>query len=376
MSITKIDDPSALLALAQEFDIDLNNSGPSLLTGGTTKFSLPKGIRFCVGYFDTGTFSWNAEGQTKEFGEEFYRKAGDELVPLTGFNEIGGCIVSFEVQPRLSHYKDGATETFCSVIGTECLSDDGKEQVVKALPSTPLKGMYGWKDNAMDYNTPDGLVAKMGMVGSRGQRCVDCIKSGNSIMPIEKEDGTVIKESCNVRGVLYIYVTEMSLISKKAVGKGKPPEESRKTYTMEELCDESGNPLKPFILAVNITSLGLRGAWKDEPQIIGYFHYIRSLEKAYGNDPRRMPYFWHTTISIRKKTDGIKFQLHFDKRAQDLNVTRAALNLWNSMKPSSIEVVPASEVINDDTVLVPNDVDYDNLRTTSMVDEDNFSFDV
>lgn len=322
-------DLDALLALAEEMDIDLDDT-PSVSNGGGrfTPYSIPQGNRFSVTYFDSGQFEWNAPNQGAEIKESFFKKAGDELIDVSGFNVIKGYIVNFELQPRLSTYIEEKTRVTCSVIGYQ--HGDTK---LKALPPVPMKSMYAWVGDGPSYTTPESLVDSLGLVGSRGETCADCIRNGHSTMEVQTSQGPKT-ESCSVRGVLFMVVTEVGKSTMKPGKKGEDPEEVVKTYKVEDLTDEEGNPKEPFLLAINITSLGLRGAWNNEPRLLGYYHHVAGLERQYkGADPRRSPLFHLTSITLRKKTNGTKFQPDFKVEPANLKDMKMSKNLWDELNP-------------------------------------------
>lgn len=344
-----VDDQLMLaMQLAEEMGISLDDE-PSLSNSKEfTRYSLPDGVRFCVTYFDSGSFEWNGEGAEPDMKESFYKKAGEELIQMSGFNQIGGNIVHFELQPRLSTYDDEEkkSKVTCSVSGfvTKDL-DTGNAVVIKSLPSSPLKSMYKWENNNINYKSPDPLVDSLGLVGSRGEACSSCIKNGNSTMEVLTKGGGSRIESCSTRGVLYIVVSELSKVTKK-VSKvsGQEPEEVVTTYKVTDLCDEEGNPMKPFLLALNVTALGIRGAWLNEPKIIGYYNYIGGLERQFkSKDVRRSPKFHFTTITLRKKTDGIKYQLDFASHTPDLADVKSSLSLWNEVNPNKNPIIESAD---------------------------------
>jgi hypothetical protein len=322
------DDVQALFALAEDMGIDLDT--PSISSGGGrfTPFSIPEGNRFSVTYFDSGKFEWNEPGQTAEFKETFFKKAGEELIDVTDFNIIKGYIVNFELQPRLSTFIEDKTRVTCS-----CIGYTSGDTIFKALPPVPMKSMYAWVGDGPSYNTPDPLVEKLGLIGSRGESCADCIRNGHSTLEVETGKGPKT-ESCSARGVLYIVVNELGKTSMKVGKKGEDPEEVVKTYHVSELTDDEGNPKEPFLLAINITSLGLRGAWNNEPRISGYYHHIAGLERQFkGGDPRRSPLFHLTSITLRKKTNGMKYQPDFAIEVASLKDMKEAKELWQKVNP-------------------------------------------
>lgn len=363
-------DIEAFFALAQEMGIDVDSS-PSISDGGGrfTSFSIPKGCRFSVTYFDTGKFEWNAPNEPAEIKETFYKIVEGEPIDVSDFNVLKGYIVGagFELQSRLSTYVGDKTKVTCSCIGYKI-----NDEYVKALPPVPIKSMHAWVGDQISHTTPDPLVEKFGLVGSRGETCSQCIRNGHSTMTVVDEKGNSKIESCTPRGVLYMVVTEAGKSTMKAGKKGEDPQKIVKTYSISDLSDDEGNPKKPFLLAINITGLGIRGAWNNEPRIIGLFHHMSGLEKQFSSgDPRRNPMFHLTTISLEKKTGGIKFQPAFGIEPASLKDMKMACSIWD-------EHVPNREVATIDPSFISGftGTDEDKFSASSMLDaqasEDDF----
>lgn len=332
LSILNSQDIEQFYALAQEMGIDIEDT-PSIGSGGGrfTPFSIPEGCRFSVTYFDTGKFEWNAPGQPAEIKESFYKIVDNESIDITDFNVIKGYVVGsgFELQPRLSTYINDKTKVTCSCIGYKL-----NNEYVKALPPVPIRSMHAWVGDEISHTTPDPLVDKFGLVGSRGETCSDCIRNGHSTMTVVDEKGNSKTESCTPRGVLYMVVTELGKATMKAGKKGEDPERIVKTYKVSDLFDDEGNNKEPFLLAINTTGLGIRGAWNNEPRIIGLFHHMSGLERKFKNgDPRRNPLFHLTTISLEKKTNGKKFQPSFDMEPASLADMKMACSIWDKVNP-------------------------------------------
>lgn len=361
------------LELAREMGID-TESTPSLNTSdGNTRFTLPKGMRYAVTFFDSGKFDWNALDQEPDIKENFYKKAGDELIQMD-FNGIGGYIVDFELLSRLGTYdeEDKKTKITCSVIGhmTEDV-DTGKTIGIRRLPEVPVKGMYSCVNGSISYTTPDPMVTKLGLIGSRGETCEQCIRNGHSTMEIVTSKGPKT-ESCTPRGALYIMVHELYKVTKKAV-KNKEPEEVINTYKVTDLVDEEGNPKAPFLLAINITSLTIRGAWNEDPKIVGYYHFITGLERQYkGKDPRRSPKFHFTKLTLRKKVDGQKYQIHFDMDTPNYEDMRIAHENWKAIKSDEVEIIPPEQYQGDTSIVSDNNISG---ITPVIMDDDDFNFD-
>lgn len=349
-NLIKYDDDyiQAALALAGEIGINLEETNNFSSGGNYTKYSLPSGVRFSVTYFDSGKFEWNGENQEPDFKEQFFKKAGDEIIEISDFNEIGGYIVEFELQPRLANYDEDTktTKTTCSLIGYQTTDmDTGENLAVRALPPVPLKSMYQWVGDNLSYTSPEPTVDRLGFIGSRGEACATCIRNGHSTMQVNTRSGPKT-ESCSVRGVLYMVVHELSKVTKKAAKvAGQDPEEVKTTYKVTDLCDENGVAKAPFLLALNTTSLGLRGAWNNVPRITGLFHHVSGLNREFkGKDPRASMKFHFTTITLRKKTDGNKYQSDFSKYPANLSEMKEAFNVWQAAKPNKdVALISPSE---------------------------------
>lgn len=336
-----------LLSLAAEFNINLGSEAGANGGGGNriwTNFTNVQGIRTLQSsWMDGGAaaqFIWNQENQTSEFLEEFDG--------FSGINQLGGFIVHAELQSALSTYdpENNKSKTYCSTTGYQ---DGNIKQLVKALPGyVPLRGMYdGWDQgaNRPNYTKPAPLVKTLGLVGSKGMACMDCIAAGQSTRT--DEEGKVTE--CSLRGKLFFYVTEVSKSKKQPPKKaGDEPVVTTVTKTIRELLDVPG-----ILVAINLpTKSGLRGHYdpkNKEACITGYASYIMQLQMAAKGKPALAdPRMHFTTISIKLPPDGgknPKNMLHFANQAGfNVELLRDARKVWTDVNPNKeVEILDPSE---------------------------------
>ena len=304
-----------LVDLASELGIDLGAQSALLHSESSayTSFPVPEGVRTVVDAFKKDSIEWNLPGQGADFKEKFYIKIGDELVEFGPPHQIGGVVVGYSQRDHLAHYDGVSLKVECSVIGYT----DPAQGMIKELPSIPYKNKYAWgSDKKLDRHTPDAMVEKLGLIGSRKMTCADCIKCGLSYKEVEivGDDGKVETKTieCEPRGKLLIAVTELTKISKKKNPiKGQDPIEELNTKSIYDLYDEDGNPFTaPILVCLTMSKSFIRGAYKSG--IIGYADYVKNLDRNHKEGPLKNPVFHHTTFRMVKgEGKSTIYQPHF-----------------------------------------------------------------
>lgn len=295
-----------------------------------TSFTKVEDARIINGskWLDGEIFKWCEPGQP-DYEEE---------IEFSEINRLGGYLVNSEIQSSQSHKAD-AEDTMgtrlCSVVGYRNPVDG---TYIKALPDFyPLTSMYtGWdkENNQPLRDSPNPVVSELDMLGSKGMRCVDCIKSKQSYNV--GWDGKI--SECAPYGKLYFYITEVSRVKLTPPKGNGAPEEKITTKKISELYDDGR---KGILVMFNLPLVtGLRGKYnKDEAlSIVGYSSYIRGLSyKFKGANPRKNPCMNFTTISLRKppaESTSQKRLLHFeDHPITDYPAVREAQAEWTRVKP-------------------------------------------
>lgn len=349
-------DADLLLQLAEQFNVNLEPETSSSGNGGGriyTNFTsiLPNeagegGIRILTsGWMDNGAaaqFVWSLPGQ-REYMEEFEEFAN--------INWITGYIVHAEIQSSQTQY-DPETRTYkskCSVVGYR----DSSGQYVKGLPGySPLRSMYdGWDKaaNKPAYTQPSPMVTELGLLGSKGMACADCIRCGESTFEGVDESGNSKVGECTPRGRLFIYVTEVGRV-KKVPPKtpGAEPEIKVTTKTIRELLGVSG-----VLLQINLpTATGLRGNYdKNNPanNVTGYSSYLMQLKIQNKGRSASLanPQMYLTQISIKEPPAGKKSpknMLHFEVAgAPNVELFKDARTAWTEVNPhKEVEILDPS----------------------------------
>jgi hypothetical protein len=337
MSNLAVQDDSLLeLAKALGLDVEALEAQSSVNGGGSgiwTNFTKVPNVRVVNGpkWLDGGIFKWCEPGQPDYV---------EDIEDMPEINRLGGIIVHAEIQGSLTEKTEGDSaekgQRVCSVVGYKNPVDGS---YIKALPDFyPLSNMYGaWNKeaNCPDRSVPNNIVEELDLLGSRGSRCVDCIRGGNSFLT--DETGKVVSE-CSLYGRLYFFVTHVSKVKLVPPKKGsdEAPEEKVVTKAISELYPgETG-----LLVILNLPAVtGIRGKYsKDEKvNIRGYANYIRHLQMT-NTGVKKAPVMNYTTINIKKPPVGSKSTknlLHFDSDAAfgDYSLIRDAQRLWNESKP-------------------------------------------
>jgi hypothetical protein len=215
-----------------------------------------------------------------------YQKDSDgDLTPFS-VNGLSGFIVDLEVGASLGYYdsENNRPVTKCQVIGCSSMVKEPQGRPFNLLPRIPLGGsMFGFDKNAgtPDYTTPAKPVLAIDPVGSRGEKCVDCIRRGHATEP--HGDKTI---QCAPNGYLYMVVTEFLQLKHQKDKDGITIPKVSKRKKVEDLLDEEGNSLKPFISAVKLTRTS-SGGWNNDLRMrtVGTQYYAIELSKAFKSNP-------------------------------------------------------------------------------------------
>jgi hypothetical protein len=248
-----------------------------------TNFTRVENVRMLKSSWQNATtMEWNYPGETdvESFGRDF---------PYV--NEVEGFILHSELQAGLyeDNNEEGATsqtKPVCTLVGYR----NSKGDYVKKLPETLtyFSKMYGDYDVAAKrpvYTSPNSALKDLGLLGSRGLSCFDCISSGKSTKDNPKQANP---HECKLRGRIYFYVTHLRSFFKE----GKTVIEE--TKSVQELMGQPG-----FVMLISLpTSVGLKGKYdKSEENLIRkgelkvkdaektrqcYLTYLTRLQNTYG----------------------------------------------------------------------------------------------
>lgn len=351
-----------LLKLAEDLGINLESQSQLLESGSAyTKYPIPDGVATVRDAYKTEQIEWNIPGQGPEFKEAFYINLGGERIQFGPPQEIGGIIVGYFQKNQFAYYDGENFNSICSVTGY----NDPERGLVKGLPNVPCKNIYSWgADKKIDRYTPDPMIIKQGLVGSRGMSCEECIKGGMSFQEVELAgaDGKTQTKmvECEPRGNLLMAVTEITKITKKPNPvKGGDPIEEKNSKSIFDLLDENGEPhTKPRLIVIPMSKSFIRGAYKAG--VNGYAGYVMDLEKRYRNSPQRNPIFNFTTLRLVKPPEGRVYQPHFQSMGiPSTEEIKTALSLYErpnfglmpgatqvkELKAAPIQNVPSDEEV-------------------------------
>jgi hypothetical protein len=280
------------------------------------------------GWFDGGSFVWNVV-YTEEGGNK--KPVTDELLTETNYTRLGGVIVHSEIKSSLN--TPGSTspkDTVCSVIGYKKKDKDPNtgeivEKYIEGLPQFPTflgLGMYGGWNNATkspDYYTASEVVKNFDLVGSRGEKCKDCIKNGHSHLENGvKKDGTPKYSDCSPYGRLFFYCTH--------IGTAKRMIKISELYPGED----------GILLIISLPyKVGLKGVWDQDAKKrrISYFRYLYEIFStksttvpASFKDPKIL----YTMISIEQPVEDEKASSTALKNNKKFLTFKPIMNVWTS----------------------------------------------
>jgi len=302
---------------------------------------------------------------------KIFNKEG-EPITILGFK---GVPLLIELQPALQWYDD-KTKKFtkiCSVVGSEYSGS-----LINTLPVTPWGNMYHW-DSIKDksFNLPSNEVQNLGLIGSRGQMCVDCITSGKSIAT----DPNGKEHKCEVTGVLYMYVTDIPVVVSKMNG---PVEQfTIKDRAVENLVDEEGKAIKPFLVAIRLSPSSLSRGWHANKNLVltNITSYHRSLKYEPNKDKDSKPVLLkegdprssisYSSVRIiakryynKDESLSIKPIVTVECLGHNPSEQEKALELWKATRPTTeIRTIPfptTSNIPSLESEIVPYQEDDDN----------------
>jgi hypothetical protein len=197
------------------------------------------------------------------------------------------------------------SQAVCQVVGYQ--STKGP---VKELPPV-ISDMYGWgADKRKSDSLPSNTTRNLGLIGARQapsggviiRRCAQCIEEGYSTQMFGEK-----LSKCTAQGTIFMVVFEVTKYTKR-----KNAYEPQETKLLTELKDQYGNTLEPFILAIRVPKTSVEGVVKEG--IVGFYPYFQHFAAKYPNktDPRRLPRFAYSEISIRYATWSQAPIAHFE----------------------------------------------------------------
>jgi hypothetical protein len=193
------------------------------------------------------------KGSDKEV--KLYNKE-EEPISILGFT---GTPFLIELQPGIKWYnsEEKKFHNICSVIASEY-----NGTLINTLPKIPFNTMYNWDSiKNKTYNQPSNEVQALGLMGSRGQMCADCITSGKSLEVDEKGK----QHQCEVTGFLYMVVTGIPIVVAKTVNGVE--QFSVKDRSVSQLKYADGSTVEPFIVAIRLTGSSLSRGWHTESNL-------------------------------------------------------------------------------------------------------------
>ncbi len=308
-----------------------------------------------------GHFSWNIPN-SKEFVEELDDVKGKVV-------KLRGVIVRAEMQPSLQYYISSESRyvTKCTLVGYK---DSLTGQLVKGLPGTaPLKTLYEYDKyltlevkgktikGGYNKNRPTKLVEELGLVGSQGLTCANCIRSGCNTL--ENDKGETIY--CDVTtNQMFFYLTDFT--TKKIIPSkdGSAPTISYTDYKVKDVLDEEGILLQ-FSLPNKLALKGNYDAKEKKFISTGYVNYIDSLKYQFKGktDPRKMPYYNYTELSIVNIPGVVKNFLDF--KVIVVQDHKQYATLINNSRACWDKVNPQKEMM----VLDPMDFESDSTHVVS-----------
>jgi len=320
-----------------------------------------------------------------EFFEGGHPTKPEEKVPVYFFdgrsklspNQLAGYMMYVQTSPGLKEWNDAESKynTYCQVIGHSPSGATEENPYLKVLPPIPFSSMYDYSvRGTARYYSPNSIVEQLGLVGSRGETCANCIRGGRSFRDTGETypSGDPKYLTCEPKGYFYMVVTTLieATRDKKADG-----------FTWDITRFELGTPdsptyskngtdiVKPFICVMDVSANGLNGSYmKDQPDLTinGPRQYLAKISKDLNTgttlpagDPGRELGYYPMRVSTRYKINkkggqSPRPQVHLDV---DLDVDKDieaqlkereeerlnAIQLWKTNSPElNIEPLPPS----------------------------------
>lgn len=369
-------DAADLEALLQTVE-DVNSSKSSY-RGKGPQFTNIRYLNANKWQLDSGEFVWSLP-DNKEYVEELENVKGN-IVKLYGY---------------LLHAQVGASDQLWDDANKKYLSScravghkyNGEYLSGKLPDMYPLKELYKWDNNyvgtTMNGDTykggtnptmPDDLVTSIGMFGSKGMLCSDCIKQGLNKLTINGEEYVDPKTGkpryCDIANSYLIFAltsfdTKVVKVDKK--NPSNPPEVVINHYDVSEVIEDSPTYI---LLQINLSKkLGLKGLWDRENKVRaaeGYATLCASLARdpeLKDNPLRRVPYFNEMSIDIHQATP--RNYLNFGVAPMNVELFKEIQELRKAMMATAEYVtIPRSELEQVE----------ENVSTTTLVEsEDNSS---
>jgi hypothetical protein len=252
-------------------------------------------------------------------GEEPVRVKEDVRITRTlegeeidiNINGVKGFILYIETTPALKYY-DSANNKFvnvCGVLGRNVSEDD---VTYMRQPITKVFSAMTDFDSsiAKEYNVPHYALENLGMVGSRGEECVNCIRNKHNTT--KNAEGNDVY--CTPSSYVYMFVT--SFYTTKKTGNGAETRYNlNKEYSVDAVnvvSGTDGTDLKMqlsdegtavdgtgFILKLEFSSMRLRGMANGAPPTLGLEGYLTNLQRIQSGNLCK-PTLWETSIEARK----------------------------------------------------------------------------
>lgn len=284
--------------------------------------------------------------------------------------------------------EEGKYENICQVSGH---MKKAGGPIVNILPSQPFTSMFQISSNGVDFRSPSKEVASLGLMGTRGKTCAQCIMDGNASHTFTDDNsikGTTSK--CEANGLLYVVVTHLAKPNRTG---------DFKLIPVETLVDEEGNSLANLIICINLKRTSLTGLYdKDKPAVStpngphytvnGPRQYLAFLNKKYGtrDASQRLTLFQNVkAIDKKTKTPNNYAQLHmmevlevFPNEFTPKQIEKEAIKareLWMKVRPQvDVQVIntsnstPKVEVLDNNNSQPPTKV-----ATVTVSSDDVFS---
>lgn len=351
-------DLQALLQTVEEV-----NTSSSNYRGKGPQFTDIRYVNANKWQLDDGEFVWSLP-DNKDFVEELDNVKG-RVVKLYGYlihAQIGASDQLWDDSEKKFHRS-------CQAVGHKYKG----EYLSGKLPDMyPLKELYKWDNQYQGVtlkgdtykggnnpNIPDDLVESIGLFGSKGMLCSECIKQGQNKLTIDGEvyvdPKTGKPKYCDISNA-YIILALTSFDTKTVVIDKKNPSNAPQVninhYEVSEVMDD--NP-SFVLLQLNLSKkLGLKGLWDRETKTRpaeGFASLCASLARdpeLKDNVLRRIPYFNELSIDIYDSNP--RNYLNFGVAPINVELFKEIQDFRKAMMATAEYVtVPRSELEPDDS---------------------------
>lgn len=369
-------DVADLEALLQT--VDEVNSTKSTYRGKGPQFTGIRYINANKWQLDSGEFVWSLP-DNKEYVEELENVKGN-------ITKLYGYLIHAQIGASDQLWDDNNKKylSSCRAIGHKF---NGEYLSGKLPDMYPLKELYKWDNNYVGVtstgdtykggnnpNLPDDLVTSIGMFGSKGMLCSDCIKQGLNKLHVNGKEYVDPKTGkshyCDISNAYVIFAltsfdTKQIKVDKK--NPSNPPEVVVNHYDVSEVIED--NP-SFILLQINLSKkLGLKGLWDRENKVRaaeGFATLCASLARdpeLKDNALRRVPYFNEMAIDIYQATP--RNYLNFSVAPMNVELFKEIQEFRKAMMATAEYVtVPRSEL---------EQVESDTSSTTIVSDSDSSS---